>query len=214
MKKKLLSTALLPFLYSTTYAETTTTSPVALPTPPKPAITAPETQPAAAAQLPVNCSYHIPADKTSIEQPLITTWAEQAASQSFTFNPATIDQELTALKACYTDQGWQGFNSALEKSGNIEAIKSQHLTVSSHVDSGTTVAPVKNNQWKVTIPVQVVYQNDKEKLTQLLSVELLVGRKISGDLGIMQMIATPRPEAGAQKQPLPTETKSNSEPQA
>ncbi len=41
-------------------------------------------------------------------------------------------------------------------------------------------------------PLQVVYQNDKEKLTQLLTVDVLIGRKISGDLGIMQMIAAPR----------------------
>ena len=40
--------------------------------------------------------------------------------------------------------------------------------------------------------LQVAYQNDKEKLTQLLTVDLLIGRKVNGDLGIMQMIATPR----------------------
>lgn len=43
--------------------------------------------------------------------------------------------------------------------------------------------------------MQVVYQNDKEKLTQLLSVDVLVGRKVTGNLGIMQMIATPRTPA-------------------
>ena len=58
---------------------------------------------------------------------------------------------------------------------------------------------IKDNQWKASVPLQVVYQNDKEKLTQLLTVNLLIGRKISGDLGIMQMIATPQQAANTQQ---------------
>ena len=73
-----------------------------------------------------------------------------------------------------------------------EAIQSQHLTVTSMADGDVKINPIKDNQWKITVPLQVAYQNDKEKLTQLLTVDLLIGRKVNGDLGIMQMIATPR----------------------
>lgn len=159
----------------------------------------------------INCKYRIPADTSTIQQSLISTWAGKAAVQSFEFNPATIDEELIDLKSCYTDQGWQGFNDALKKSGNIEAIKAQHLTVSSQVDGEVKVTVVKDNQWKVNVPVQVVYQNDKEKLTQLLTIDLLIGRKISGDLGIMQMIAAPR-QAGNAEPPLPTAAPAASQP--
>ena len=154
----------------------------------------------------IDCKYRLPAETSNIEETLVSTWAQKAASQSFDFNPATIDEELTTLKTCYTDQGWQGFNDALQKSGNISAIKSQHLTVSSQVDGEITINTVKDNQWKVTVPLQVVYQNDKEKLTQLLAVDLVIGRKISGDLGIMQMIATPRKDTGSQQAPTTTES--------
>ncbi len=145
----------------------------------------------------INCEYRIPADTKQIDQTLITTWSEKATVQSFDFTPAAIDDQLNLLKTCFTDQGWQGFNDALQKSGNVNSIKTQNLTVSSQIDGTSQVSMVKNNQWKVTVPVQVVYQNDKEKLTQLLTVDLLVGRKVSGDLGIMQMIATPRTPAPA-----------------
>ncbi|NSL17842.1 DotI/IcmL/TraM family protein [Tatlockia micdadei] len=118
-------------------------------------------------------------------------WAEKAAEQSFDFDYNTMDSQLAALKSCYTEQGWQGFNDALQKSGNLNAIKSQQLTVSSMVNGESKITELKDNQWKVIIPMQVVYQNDKEKLTQPLTVNLVVGRKISGDLGIMQMIAIP-----------------------
>lgn len=208
MNNSMLSTALLSILCTTAYADS-----AVQPTPPAGANTtqsaAPASPPAATPANPsatptppppqtVDCQYRIPAETTNIEQSLISTWAKKAAVQSFEFNPATIDEELVVLKACYTEQGWQGFNDALQKSGNINAIKTQQLTVNSQVDGEIVIAPSKDNQWKVTVPMQVVYQNDKEKLTQLLSVDLLIGRKISGDLGIMQMIATPRPTAAQQ----------------
>lgn len=197
MKKTILATTLLATLSTLASADnvappvTSTTVTPSATTTTTTTTTAPATTPA---QQPVviNCKYHIPAETTTIDQSLISTWAGKAAVQSFDFNPAAIDTELTELKNCYTDQGWQGFNEALQKSGNIEAIKSQHLTVSSLVDGEVKIIPVKDNQWKATVPLQVVYQNDKEKLTQLLTLDLLIGRKISGDLGIMQMIAIPR----------------------
>ncbi|KTD38682.1 IcmL-like protein, partial [Legionella nautarum] len=152
---------------------------------------------------PLNCNYRIPAETTHIEQTIVMKWAEKAAEQSFDFDHNTIDNQLASLKSCYTEQGWQGFNDALQKSGNLNAIKSQQLMVSSMVNGESKVIEIKDNQWKVIIPMQVVYQNDKEKLTQPLTVNLVVGRKISGDLGIMQMIAIPRqtatsPTTGAQ----------------
>ncbi len=205
MNNTMLSTALLSILCTTAYADNAAQPAPAVNATAQPAATAAAPATPAAATAPTNpsavttpqppptidCQYRIPAT-TNIEQSLISTWAKKAAVQSFEFNPTTIDEELVVLKACYTEQGWQGFNDALQKSGNINAIKTQLLTVNSQVDGELTITPSKDNQWKVTVPMQVVYQNDKEKLTQLLSVELLIGRKISGDLGIMQMIATPR----------------------
>ncbi len=226
MNKTLLSTALLSLLCSTSHADTTppsttttstvsttTSAPTTLTTPAAtaPTTTVTTTTSAPTPQAVIDCKYRLPAETTTVEQSLILTWAKQAAVQSFDFDPATIDTELLTLKPCYTDQGWQGFNDALKKSGNIDAIKSQHLTVSSQVDGDVMINPVKDNQWKVSVPLQVVYQNDKEKLTQLLGVDLVIGRKISGDLGIMQMIATPRQAptgepvpANPVEQPMPT----------
>ena len=187
---------------ATTPAPATTTT-VTTPTITSPLVTTstPKTTPE------INCQYRIPATTTKVEDPLITTWSEKATVQAFEFSPQNIDQQLESLKTCFTDQGWQGFNDALQKSGNINAIKTQNLTVSSQVDGNIQINPIKDNQWKVTVPMQVVYQNDKEKLTQLLSVDLLVGRKVSGDLGIMQMIATPRvQDAATAPAPAPTTT--------
>lgn len=193
MNKTVITTALLTILGTPTYAANTppAASPAESPTPTT--VTTSASTPSALPSPPtVDCNYHLPAGTATVEQTLLSTWAQKAAVQAFDFNPATIDSQLAVLKACFTDQGWQSFNDALQKSGNINAIKSQHLTVSSQADGETKVSAVKDNQWKVTVPLQVVYQNEKEKLTQLLSIDLLIGRKTSGDLGVMQIIATPR----------------------
>ncbi|KTC65648.1 IcmL-like protein (plasmid) [Legionella adelaidensis] len=212
MKKTLIASALLTII-SVGYADpdtnaqslpspaATTTSTTTTSTTTVPATTATTTA------VVIDCQYHIPATTTNIEQSVVTHWAQNATVQAFEFDPVQFDSQLDKLKLCFTDQGWQGFNDALQKSGNINAIKSQKLTVSSQVDGDVKIIPIKDNQWKLTVPMQVVYQNDKEKLTQLLSVDLLVGRKVSGDLGIMQIIATPRtPTTAALGAPAPAQS--------
>lgn len=168
-----------------TPAPAATTAPASIVAPP-PA----ENKPAA--PVVIDCNYHIPAETAHIEQSVIVQWAEKATQQSFDFDHVNMTQQLSALKSCYTDQGWESFNEALQKSGNVNAIQSQKLVVSSMVNGKPAFTEVKENQWKISLPLQVVYQNEKEKLTQALTVDLIVGRKISGDLGIMQMIASPR----------------------
>ena len=169
MNKTFLFTALATVL-STAHAEGLTqpvvSQPAAMPTTAMPAVMPATPQTPAV----IDCKYRITAETNSISDATLTAWVNKAAVQSFNFNPTSIDQELTDLKFCYTDAGWIGFNDALQKSGNINAIKT-------------------------TVPLQVIYQNDKQKITQLLDIDVLVGRKPSGDLGILQMIATPRPSA-------------------
>ena len=199
MKTQLLSTALLTLICSWAHANAVPTSNTtqSLQPPATPTSATISSLPATPQPLPVvNCEYPIPAT-TAIDQAILLIWAQKAAIQSFDFNPIDLDAQIEKLKPCFTDQGWQGFRDALDKSGNLGAIKSQSLTVSSQLEGTTNVISVKENQWKVTVPLQVVYQNDKEKLTQRLFVELLIGRKISGDLGIMQVIATPKSTVAA-----------------
>lgn len=139
----------------------------------------------------IDCRYRIPANSNNIDDAIVLRWSEKAVMQSFTFSHVAIDTQLTELQACYTEQGWQGFKSALAKSGNVGAIKTQGLIVSSRLLAPAHLTKTRENQWKVTVPIEVIYQNDKEKITQSLTINMVVGRKMSGDLGIMQLIALP-----------------------
>lgn len=211
MKNTILYSALLTLLCTQSQAEVqtavTTTTPASQPaaqgTQPATPIQA---QPATPAQpVLINCNYKIPASTKVIEQSVVLNWSEKAVAQAFSFTPDQLETQMKSLQQCFTDQGWTGFNNALQKSGNVDAIKAQKLTVSSQVDGQVTMDEVKGNLWKLTLPLQVVYQNDKEKVTQLLAIKLTVSRKINGDLGITQMIATPRSNnTQANNTPTPT----------
>jgi hypothetical protein len=139
----------------------------------------------------INCDSHFPQETQSIDSTTIEAWAHQAAIQSFTLDHATLDNQLSQLKACYTDQGWQGFNDAMTKSGNMQAIKANQLTVTSETQNPASVAVIKENEWKVSLPLKVTYANKDQKIAQLLTIDLIINRKSSGDLGIVQLIATP-----------------------
>lgn len=197
MKKLILCSLFTSLVATNIYAEEAAeTQPLATPAPitAAPAETAAPAMPAKATPA-VDCNYKIPAKTVLIEQPLLFTWVKNATLQSFNFEAATLDKQMTDLKNCYTDQGWQGFNDALQKSGNLESIKTQQLSVTSQLDGEPALVETKNNQWKLSLPIQVTYQNSKDKITQNLNVALTIGRKPSGDLGIMQLIAMPRDTA-------------------
>lgn len=147
---------------------------------------------AAPSNKPIDCNYKIPADVKNLDTNIVLKWSTNAVQQAFDLDYNKIDEQLKQLKNCFTDQGWQGFNDALEKSGNLKAIKDQKLTMSNQVAGQATLQDQKDNQWKIEVPLQVLYQNDKEKVPQELIVNVLIGRKGSGELGILQMIASPK----------------------
>lgn len=147
----------------------------------------------AAGALPViDCHYQFSKDLKNIEPSIVETWARHAAVQLFTFNNAELTKQLETLKLCFTDQGWQGFHAAFQKSGNLDAIKSRELEVSSAIKGKVSIETVKENQWKVSLPMDILYQNKENKIDQSLTVNLLITRKPSGGLGILQVIAAPQ----------------------
>lgn len=185
--KKTMNFLLLSCLTTALFAET-----------PAPKETAPAPQTG-----PINCEYHFSKDTKVIDPSQMQTWSKNATLQLFTFNNAQFKDQLSALKNCFTEQGWQGFNTAFEKSGNLNAIQSKQLSVSSELKGDTSLQVVKDNQWKSTSPIEVTYQNKEQKLNQSLTVNLLITRKPSGDLGIMQVIAVPKKPNEQKSTPTP-----------
>ena len=140
---------------------------------------------------PIDCLYHL---QTPISDNELSLWAQYAALKSFEYSFDKLDDQLQKLKLCFTDQGWTGFHEALQQSGNLSIIKSQRLTVSSQVSGDPIINKIKENQWSISLPLSVVYQNTQEKFTQSLSVTLVITKKTATELGVVQLIATVKPE--------------------
>ncbi len=156
------------------------------------AVDATPAQPSPSSSLPtIDCNYQFSKDATTIDPTVIETWSKHAALQLFTFNNAELPAQLSALKNCFTEQGWQGFNTAFQKSGNLDAIKARQLVVSATIKGEVTIQVTKDNQWKVSLPMDVVYQNKDNKIDQSLTVSLLIIKKPTGGLGLLQIVAVP-----------------------
>ena len=194
MSKSYLSLALFICLSSTSFAENASV-PVPAPAIPTPvSVVSPEL---------MDCDFHFPKDLKVIDPNLIETWAQKATVKAFTFESKNLDAQLSDLKHCFTDQGWKGFNDALQKSGNLEAVKQKKIIFTATSMPGTKLALIKENQWKIEVPVEVTYQNKDHKLVQNLNVTILLMRKPTNDLGIMQVVAVPvkGPETPATPKP-------------
>jgi hypothetical protein len=152
---------------------------------------APEAVIAPSNPAPVDCLYQL-SSTTPISEKELSEWAKLAILKSFDYSFDTLETQLQKLKACYTEQGWLGFNNALKQSGNLATIKAQQLTVNCEIEGKLKIDPFKNNQWKITVPVKVVYQNSQEKLTQRLWVAMVVTKKSASQLGVVQIIAEPK----------------------
>ena len=138
----------------------------------------------------INCHTHIPATSVTIQPETVTPWAQMAVMQSFSFSAPEINNQLTELQNCFTDIGWKSFQEALQKSGNMQAMQYHKLNSNAQITGVVKIEPVKNNVWAVTMPLKVVYANDSRNIAQNLSVKAIIGRKLNGDLGINQLIAT------------------------
>ncbi|HDV5714111.1 TPA: DotI/IcmL family type IV secretion protein, partial [Legionella pneumophila] len=147
----------------------------------------------------IDCDYKISPEISHIDSDIILNWAEYAAILSFNFNFASIEDQLNQLHACYTEKGWGQMQNALHKSNNIETIKAEKLKVKGYKDGEAQIIEALDNQWKIILPLKVVYENDKKRVTHFLNAYLTIGWKNKDSLGIMQMIAIPRLAPLAQK---------------
>ncbi len=140
----------------------------------------------------IDCLYQISNNPVSEKE--LSLWAQYAAVKAFDYRFDQLDTQLQKLKSCFTEQGWAGFTKALVQSGNLSIIKDQKLTVSSQISGQSVISSTKDGQWQIIVPIDVVYQNNLEKFTQSLAVMMIVTKKSSSELGIVQLIATVKTE--------------------
>jgi len=102
-----------------------------------------------------------------ISQPLVTQGQllerfNVCVSSANNYNFVDYQKQLTQAQECFTEDGWNQFATALNKSGTLKTVREQRLIVSAHA----TGAPVISQKglrkgvytWDVQIPIQITYQ--------------------------------------------------------
>ena len=101
------------------------------------------------------CSY------AQATQPTIVNWAVDATIATFTYNAKNVEQRLPVMQQYFTAQGWTDYMNALNKSGNIETVKTDNLAVSATTmgNPKTTKHTIVDgvDEWIVELPILVTY---------------------------------------------------------
>lgn len=138
----------------------------------------------------------------SIDEPIqsvneVLSWTTDAITKAYTFSFANYRQELQSARSNFTSSGWDGFQKALEDSGNLKAVI-ENMFVTTAVPRGAPVITAEGlingrYAWKVEVPVIVTYQSANNRTTQDLLVQAIIVRRTELEhprgLGIAQLIA-------------------------
>ncbi|MFM0265523.1 DotI/IcmL/TraM family protein [Paraburkholderia sediminicola] len=125
----------------------------------------------------------VPLGEPYLADGALLSWAQQCVTQANNYDFVHYREQLQTSSACFSDDGWQSFQDALAKSGNLDIVKNKNLIAAAVL----TKAPVITNQgrrgsrymWQVQMPLLITYQGGQSgqaQLTQRLLVTLMIGR--------------------------------------
>lgn len=140
----------------------------------------------------LNCTATVPNTSEPEKIRFIKNWSAYVAQKSFTFAHNNIDSQLKQLQFCYSKAGWSQFSEALEKSRNINLISQHQLVANTHI-----IGPIEINHhpqyssWTAVVPLRVVYQNQKQKISQELNVHLTINQLRNNQLSVIQIVGKP-----------------------
>ena len=127
----------------------------------------------------------------------VLTWSTNAITKAYTFSFANYRQELQSSRDLFTKEGWDGFQNALQESGNLRAVVDSKFVTT----AAPRGAPVVIGEgyvsgryaWKIEVPILVTYQSANKRQTQDLLVQALIVRRSELEhpqgIGIAQLIA-------------------------
>jgi intracellular multiplication protein IcmL len=127
----------------------------------------------------------------------VLTWSTNAITKAYTFSFANYRQELQSSRDLFTTEGWEGFQTALQESGNLKAVvDSKFVTTAAPRGAPVVVGEgyiSGRYAWKIEVPILVTYQSANKRQTQDLLVQAIIVRRSELEhpqgIGIAQIIA-------------------------
>lgn len=133
----------------------------------------------------------------------LLTWLQTCVTQANTYDFVNYQAQFMRNKDCFTRDGWSQFQSAMEKAGTLETVKTQRLVATSVANGAPVILQegISNGAytWLIQIPVTVTYQGGqagRSVLNQQLLVKTLVSNipayASKEGVGIAQYVAAER----------------------
>lgn len=122
----------------------------------------------------------VPMSDPYLGQASILAFAQRAATEPWNMDYVKYVQQLAAVKPLFTNRGYQSFLDAMQKSGNIDSMKSGEMIfyataamppiiVSEGIHEGHYI-------WKMEVPVKLTMEGRKGKKTVDLLIRMIVTR--------------------------------------
>ncbi|MEL7595414.1 DotI/IcmL family type IV secretion protein [Aeromonas veronii] len=143
-----------------------------------------------------------PLDRPNMTPTGLLGWTMDCVERSHSFDVVNYRKQLTSVMGCFTTPGWNGFYSALERSGNLtEVIDKKMIATATRAGPAVIQKQGINPQsgvytYIVRFPMNVVYQGEGRMPSQKLMMTALVERVDTSEspdgVGISQIIGEPQ----------------------
>lgn len=143
-----------------------------------------------------------PLDRPNMTPTGLLSWTMDCVERSHSFDVVNYRKQLTGAMGCFTDSGWNGFYSALERSGNLkEVIDKKMIATATRAGPAVIQKQGVNPQtgvytYIVRFPMNVVYQGEGRMPGQKLMMTTMVERVDTAEspdgVGISQIIGEPQ----------------------
>jgi intracellular multiplication protein IcmL len=137
----------------------------------------------------------MPFDQPNLLPDTILRWASKAAVAAYTFDFANYQQQITAARPYFTEEGWESYRNSISEV--VQSVKQGQLFVNGIVSGVPVISnqgniPGKGNAWRVQMPFLGTYQVgnriDKRNFYVLLSIVQVPTTVNKQAIGIDQFI--------------------------
>jgi len=122
----------------------------------------------------------VPLDRPYLNQSQVMSFATDCVYRSFGLDFHKWRQQITQARECFTEDGYDSYQVALEKSGNLTRMQADRLVATPFSTGPCVIASegVKKGvyTWLLQQPIAITWENSGKRLEQRGMAEILVTR--------------------------------------
>lgn len=121
-----------------------------------------------------------PLDEPVVTNKYILEWSTRATRTALNLDFVNYSKQLQSASEYFTSSGWSAFSGALDKSGLLEAVKSQKLMMSAVVPKSPIIrfngVISGRHIWRISMPVLVTFGSASDQRQRQMDVTMIISR--------------------------------------